>query len=218
MDEISLAPKPAVAPVVTPPVVAQEPIPEEIVEPVEEEVDYKAEAETLRKKLDQAEFTLRKRNVERKQERILDPIPESPEVDAMIEEKVREGLTNIRHSEANELIEEMIVTSAENDDEADLIRLHYENSIVKTGFTKSAIREDVQKAKLLANAARYLREKKEIAQTLKAKSSLGRGTAAGTNQDRPTPTEDLSKKFTAKDWAYMQKRNFTPEMIRKAIP
>lgn len=221
MDEISLAPKPVVVPAapITPvaePKVQPEPIEQE--EQAEPEVDYRAEAETLRKKLDQAEFTLRKRNIERRQERALDPVPEMPEVKATISEMVQEGLTNIRQSEANELIEEMIVTSAENDDEAELIRLHYENSIVKTGFTKSAIREDVQKAKLLANAARYLREKKEIAQSLKAKSSIGRGTATGSNQDRPTPSEDLSKHFNAKDWSYMQKRGFTPEMIRKAIP
>lgn len=188
--------------------------------PVEEEpsIDYKAEAEVLQQKLDKAEYTLRKKNVDSKKasEEEVESLDQRLEAKAAeLEEKFDERVKAIRMDDARDTFDEELSAASENPDERDLIRLHYENSIVKSGFSRAAVREDLDKAKALANAKKILKQNHELAEAVKAKGAMG-NTAQGSNKDRPTAQEDLESKFTAHDWAYMKKRGWSDEKIRKA--
>lgn len=174
-------------------------------------IDYKAELEKERKRREKAEFALYKKNTEGK--RSAAPEWDEDELEAKIEEKIEARVSAIRSSQVGEIIDDELLASAKTDEERELVKFHYENSIVQSGSSRTAIREDLRKAKLLANSSKYERENAEMAETMKAKNALG-NTSGGTNQARPAYSEDLSKKFTEYEWKFMQDRGWTEEMIK----
>lgn len=184
------------------------------------DLDYKALYESEKEKLSKAEFALYKRKKAEKEARqqveantgVIDP----EEVNRLVEEKAMEILQQQRQKDAEEVLNEELAKVSKNEDERRLIRLMYENRIQQTGYTRSAIREDLQTAALIANAPKYQRESAEKIEALKAKASLGSGSAIGTNQDRPVLKDDLSKHFSEQEWKFMQSRQWTEKQIREA--
>lgn len=185
------------------------------------ELDYKALYESEKDKLSKAEFALYKKKKAEKEARqqveaetgVIDP----DEVQRLVEEKALEILQQQRQRESEEVLEEELGKLSKDEDERRLIRLMYENRIQQTGYTRSAIREDLQTAALIANAPKYQRENAEKIEALKAKASLqGSGAAVGTNQDRPVLKDDLSKHFSESEWKFMQNRQWTEKQIREA--
>ena len=108
-----------------------------------------------------------------------------------------------------------IYSFSSNEDEKKLIELHYQNSIVKTGVTRQAITEDLKKAKLLANAPKIQRENEELAEAMKAKQTIS-NSSYGNSGGRAPKKEDYSKAFSPGEWAFIQKRGWTDDMIKKA--
>lgn len=140
----------------------------------ESEVDYKAELEReragrerekiLREKAEKKIVKLKKtqkRNDEYSDE-------ESDSSDNLVE-KVAE---RIRQENSKELIDELLEEISSNSNERDLIEFIYENKIVKSGFTRKSIVEDLTAAKILANRKKIERENKELNHALKIKSTL----------------------------------------------
>lgn len=179
----------------------------------EEEIDYRAELEKERKRREKAEYALKERNMADKR-RESDPVYVDEDIDARIEARLEAKMNAFRTSQLSDLVEDSIQSLASSEEEKELIRYHYNNSIIQTGSSRSSIVEDMKKAQLLANAAKYQRTSAELEETLKAKKSLGKG--GGTNQDKTSFKPDLSKSFTEAEWRFMQERNFTEEMIKKA--
>lgn len=130
-------------------------------------VDYKAELErekNLREKAEKKIVKLKKaqkRNDE-------DSGEESDSPDNLVE-KVAE---RIRQENSKELIDEILEEISSNSNERDLIEFIYENKIVKSGFTRKSIAEDLTAAKILANRKKIERENKELNHALKIKSTL----------------------------------------------
>lgn len=137
-------------------------------------VDYKAELERerawrerekiLREKAEKKIVKLKKtqkRNDE-------DSGEESDSSDNLVE-KVAE---RIRQENSKELIDEILEEISSNSNERDLIEFIYENKIVKSGFTRKSIVEDLTAAKILANRKKIERENKELNHALKIKSTL----------------------------------------------
>ena len=185
------------------------------VENQEPEIDYKAELEKTKERLKKAEFTLYKKNKEEKEEEENSDTGED-EIRRIANEEAERKFQSMITENSVDVVDELLDSLTSNAEERELIKLRYEKSIVKTGFTRVAIKNDLLDARDLVNAPRYRKTTAEIAETLKAKQSMS-GAGLGTNLGRPSASEDLSKQFTAVEWAFMQRRGFTEEQIKKAI-
>jgi hypothetical protein len=184
---------------------------EEVAEP-----DYKALLEAERKRVKQAEYTLKKLNMERKNADV-EQLDEGA-IEEIINQKVEEKL-NARLSDfSTDIFEDELMKSSTDADERELIRLKYDNVINKSGFTRQAIRDDVANAKLLANAPKYLKASKELAETLKAKAAITNLGSSSNQQSAVGEPDNLRKHFTETDWVFMKKRGWSDEQIKKAIP
>ena len=179
------------------------------------EIDYKAEYEKTLDNLKKAEYTLYKKNKEEKeQEPIVDPFAEQ-DISELVTQQVEAKMAELRGEVLGNVFEESLDALSSSEDEKNLIRLHYEKSIVKTGHTRQAVLDDLQKAKLLANAPNLAKEREEMVLALKAKKTAG-STGRGTNLDKSKPEDDLSREFSAHDWQWMKDHNFTEDMKKKA--
>lgn len=189
----------------------------EVEQPKAPELDYQKLYEADHKRLEQAEYALYKKKKAEKTARRIEE-GETGVIDAdAVKQQVEEhflAMAIAREEKMSEdVIEEELNNLSSNPDERKLIRLKYDNQINKTGFSRLAIRQDLDDAKFLANKSRYQKEKTELMQSAISKATIT-NSGGGTNLDRPTQTEDLSKQFTKQDWEFMQRRHFTPEQIK----
>ena len=86
--------------------------------------------------------------------------------------------------------EDTMLSMSENADERELIKHHYDNSLKKTGYTKEAIANDLQTARLLANRKKIERENKELRTAIINKTGV---TNNGVGSNRSKPTSDHTK-------------------------
>jgi len=187
----------------------------EAVKTEEPQLDYKALYAETNERLSKAEFKLKKLNIESKQpvEEVIEEEPQE-DLDAIVSRKVSEQLSTL----SEDVIEDELNACTNDPDERKLIKLNYDKAIVKSGLNRAAIRHDIQQAKLLANAPRYLKNAKELSETAKSKAGLSNA-GGGSNQSPSTQApDDLKRHFSARDWEFMKGRNWTDEQIRKAIP
>ena len=188
----------------------------ETVQTGEPELDYKALYAETNERLSKAEFKLKRLNIERKEQPVVEETIEEPaeDIDAIVSRKVSEQLSTL----SEDVIEDELNAVTNDPDERKLIKLNYDKAIIKSGLNRAAIRHDIQQAKLLANAPRYLKNAKELSETAKSKAGLSNA-GGGSNQSPSTQApDDLKRHFSARDWEFMKGRNWTDEQIRKAIP
>lgn len=142
--------------------------------------DYKAELEKERKRLEQAEYVIEKTKKENKElKEGKEEIPDE-DLDDKLQKMLDAKLDGFKGEVNKVAVDSTIADFASNDDEAELIRFHYENSINRT----SDVKADIENAKLLANRAKIMSENEELRAALSAKSSIG-PSSAGANQDQP---------------------------------
>jgi len=195
--------------------IAAEAAAKEVTPPQDETaIDYKALYEKEKEELDQAKYTLTKKNIESKNKQPAPPI-ELPDVAEIVRQEVQKGLSSLQ----GDILEDELLTITNDPDERNLIRLKYESAINKTGFTRAAIRNDLLNAKLLANAPKYQTINKEMAEALKSKKGITPG-GSGSNQDpaNGVKVDDLQKHFKAADWTFMKNAGWSDEKIKRAIP
>ena len=168
------------------------------------EIDYEAllEAETTRREKAEKKIVDMKR-AEKNGDEYEDP-------DELINQRIDERVSKALQDSSTDTVEDTLSSITDNDKERALIKFHYENSIKQSGYSKAAIAQDLQRAKLIANESKIRKENSELKEALKAKASLGRG-SSGTNQDR-TVVED--RKFSAADLAFMKARGIKPEDVK----
>ncbi len=184
-----------------------------------DEVDYKAELEKVSANLEKAEHKiveLKTKKEEPKDEfAFVDETVDSEEdIDSKIANKVQEALVASRAEMVKELmgdvINEELSNLSSNEDEKKLIKLHYENSIKQSGLSREAIKEDLNKAYLIANQSKFLKERKEMVEAIKAKNSI-QNSSVGNNQihEKPTKIPTLSEA----DIAFCRKHGIDPKTV-----
>lgn len=151
------------------PVVTEEKKTEEVA------VDYKAELERVQKQLSKAEYKLTQKDIEERRaskskddESSLEDLESEKEV---ISDLVNREVQRAKEELAAENVFDAISNASENPDERTLIKWYYDNKIVKTGFTKQEIIQDVQSAKILANRLKFEKRMDEVKEALNAKKN-----------------------------------------------
>lgn len=156
-------------------------------------IDHKAEAEKLRKQLDQAEHTIVKLKTEKK--------PKADEggdegddkgvrPDA-VEQIVKSVTEQIRQDQSSDVVNEELSKLTKDPDELAHIKLIYESKIVKTGFTREQIAKDLADSFAIANAPRIQKNSEEIARAAITKTQTetkGGSSGASITSDTPADT------------------------------
>lgn len=155
---------------------------EEIENKIEEEpkVDYKEELEKAKKRISQAEYTIRKlkETPEEKEEEEFPDEEDKPltkkDLDSILRRHSSSLVKEIKRSDFERLLDSV----SDNDDEKTLIRFHYENSINASGD----VMEDLENAKLIANKKLLAKQAEEMKFTKLANASKSGGGEAGQKQ------------------------------------
>jgi len=193
--------------------------PKEEVKPEAERVNYDEELKVLeaeeatRKEAARKGFEMRKaKKLPKETERIEEPEEESePEtedterIDTIVDAKVNQRIAEI-------FVDDIIESVSKNPAEQKLIRFVYNTRIVKSGFTREAIRRDVGEAYAIANRKRLELQNREL--KLATDTKAGQGLGGGGSS--PSPQEDVQTSvFSKEQIAGWKAQGFGDEKIAK---
>lgn len=171
-----------------------------------EEIDYKAELDAAKRQIKQAEHTIVQLKKDSKEEPE-DPwgVDEEPDTEKLVDSKVNERMQVF----VEDAVDEAIDGLSENPDERKLIEFIYNNKLVKTGYSRKAIKADMEQAYLLANSKRFMTESTELKRTIATKKTITNA-GSGSNQDRPESTP----KFNEADKRLMDAFGVDPSQVK----
>lgn len=181
------------------------------------EVDYKKKAEDLEKELGQAQhkiIDLKKKNKTTDFNSSDDGDDKDEDIDEKVKSKVQEVLSEDRTLRVNDIIDEELEKMSANSDERKLIKLIYDNKIVKIGVSRADIKKDLDAAKILANANKTEATIKEIAEAEKNKAGAnpaGGSSSGGFESDKPGSEGN----WNDADKALLRKYGLDPTKVKK---
>lgn len=148
--------------------------------------DYKAELEKERKlreakekELSQAQFKIQ----QLKKEKVdFDDDDTSTKIDTnkifeLAREEARKEVERAQSGFAKDSLEDALSAASSDPAEIEAIKFHYENSIKQTGYSRTAIFEDIQKAKVLANRVKLEKMESELNKSKQSKATASTGNA-----------------------------------------
>lgn len=135
-----------------------------------------------------------------------------------VSELLKRGFEEIKQSLtadiAKDTFEEELVKLTTNPKKQELIRQHYENSIVKTGTSKASVRSDLEKALAIADGALLRKRVTETKLAKEAAETTTTGTGMGSGGDKKAPQEDYMKYLSPEDIRFGQSKGWKPEMFK----
>lgn len=190
-------------------------------EKAEAKLDYQAELERYKQRLEETERVSEKRL--KALERISKAKESKPEesdedtsesvadgLEQIIERKTIERLEKFQREQASDVIDDVLGDLSDDENEKALVKALYENGEVKaTGYTRKAIEADLKKAFLLANAPRLESIALEKAQakvrksTAEEKAILQSSSASGAIGREP-PQVSTNPALNEKEQKWMQ--------------
>jgi len=163
-------------------------------------IDYAALLEEEKAKTKRAEDKIVK--MKKTQSKETPPVEEEDErsdedrVAAMVKEQVQQIADGVREEIVSSELEDLLGEVSSNPDEQKLIEHVYNNRVVKSGYTRAAMRADLIDAKLLANKSLLLKNNKEMSEALKSKSTLSSAPNFGSGSRK---TEEPTDEFNAEE-------------------
>lgn len=174
-------------------------------EPTDEEVQ--AELEALEQRKEHNKTNAQKR-LETKKELPLSELVKK-EMAAMREAIIADQATDI--------LDEELASLSTNSKKQQLIRYHYENSIVKSGSSKGAIRSDLAKALAIADSSLLRKRANETTLARQANETTGTGAGMGASSSgSPKKSEDYMKYLNPTEIKFGKDRGWTPAHFKKA--
>jgi len=145
-----------------------------------EEVDYKAELEIAQNTIKTQKGIINHKEEVIKTEKAknsdeIDDIAElEDETDrfAEFEKKQSQEMEDFKFNQTQDKIEDEINRLAKSEDEAELVRFHMRNSVKMVDYSLKSIQSAAKSAWLIANEKKILSTNTELANSLKAKSSM----------------------------------------------
>ncbi len=154
--------------------------------------------------------------------------PQQEEVDedrlaTLVAKLAEEKFESYKNELVVDAVEEGVQKLSNNPGEQELIRYHYDNTIKKSGHSRSAVLKDLKMAKALANPALYEAENTELKEALKSKSTTP-STPSFTGQ-KPKQKKTGHENYSGDElklikWAESraaQMTNHNPAQIAKAM-
>lgn len=182
----------------------------------EDQIDYEAEykrvAEQNTQALDELDRVSQekenyKRGMLKAKGKLEDDEEETPQVDIkkLVQEQVALEVSKMKGSFTKNSVQNILSDLSQDPSEQKLIQWHYDNSLIKSGTTPEEVREDLEKAKMLANAKNILQKQKELQVALKNKAQvMSAPLGSGKPEATPQPTAYFSPaqiaEFKEKGW------------------
>lgn len=176
----------------------------------ESDIDYKAELEKAqeeKRKISGALAEERRLRKEAQQAATDKPA----DTDALVEDIYGK----LEKRRADDEVDEVIESMTSNSDEQALIKELYTNRLKPTGFSRKAIKADIESAYLLANRSKFLTDAEK-----KARKALAEEKALKDNQGSPkSKTEKGEKKenwslFTQEEKDLLKRRGLKPSDVK----
>lgn len=150
-------------------------------------IDYKAELVKAQEQIKKAEHTI----VDLKKSK-----EEGGQVDPSAVEEIRQSLSEefdkkfevAKLDLVKDAFEDELSLITSNPDERELIRLHYTNTIQKSGFDRRAIQGDLQRARLIANQPKIEKTVSELRQSAYSTKTTSGGSATGQRMETIVPS------------------------------
>lgn len=169
-----------------------------VVDPAsDQQVDYAAELakeikarEEKEKELSQAQHVIENLKKAKKIEVKTEDQPEAIDTDEIVRkarEETSSEIEKFKLEQSRDTLEEILKSASTDPKEQDLIRFHYENSIVKKGFSRASIIDDIENAKILANRQKFSKIFSEVGKAKTSQDTRSTGSAASQPM---TDTED----------------------------
>jgi hypothetical protein len=155
-------------------------------------VDYASELAKVKKQLGQAEHTIVE--LKKKKDETGEPQIDIDEIVADIKEQARQEVEKVKNELTADTVEDHLASISNDPAERELIKLHYEKTINKTGTSRAAILADLQNAKVLANKPRFDKLMSEANRSADTKASIPSGAASGHQTDSPTELSAAEEK------------------------
>jgi hypothetical protein len=130
--------------------------------------DYKAALEKERKLREKAEKKVVKLKRQTKAQGEPDEDSDVPDLDARLDAMLEKRLSDIERRAQNREYDRVTAQYSTNDDEAELIQYHLENSVRLTGDPEM----DVRRAKLIANEAKIAAQNNELAYSASVRGTV----------------------------------------------
>ena len=174
-------------------------------------VDYKAEHDRLiaerdkyKRESEQKGRDLRDIRREKREERETQTTESSESTGPDVDAAIQKGLDKIERRRIQDEIEDTLYNLIKNSDERELVRVIYEDQLRPSGFTRSAIRKDIRRARILANSSKIEAEverkvRKDVAQekAMRNSSSNTRGKVSEEGASAPNMSS-AEKKWSEK--------------------
>ena len=181
---------------------------------------YKEELDRLQKERDNYKQGLlnAKEKLKKQKENVDENINIDEDLEERLAKRIEETVLQAQSKWQLDRIQDDVTNTinaySNNDDEAELIKYHYENTIKQSGTSKQAIDEDVKIAKLLANRKRLELENEELAMALRSKTTV--------NKERSVSGQKMNRdvydiKFSDADLALLNRRGINPKEAAKRI-
>ena len=182
----------------------------------EDQIDYEAEFKRVTEQnaqvIDELDRVSQekenyKRGMLKAKGKLDDDEEETPQVDIakLVAEQVQLEVSKMKGTFTKNSVQNILGDLSNDPAEQKLIQWHYDNSLIKSGTTPENVREDLEKAKMLANAPKIMQKQKELQVALKNKaqvSSIPLG--SGIPEAAPQPTAYFSPaqiaEFKEKGW------------------
>lgn len=173
----------------------------------EEVVDYSAELEKVKGERDNyKQGMLDAKDILKGKGIVTDP----DDIKKLIDDGVNERLSQFTSNFAKSTVESTLTDLSSSDAEKELIRFHYENSVIKSGLDPASVRNDLENAKLLANKKTFFKEAKEMKIAMSHKANMS-PTPMGSSQESPEIKNDSF--FTSEQIATLRKKGFDDKKI-----
>lgn len=187
---------------------------DEVEEDSNEDIDYEAELEALKEEK-KKNFVFAKARVEAKKakEEVIDT-PEEPEDDT--KDTVLRVKQEVYAEMAKDIIEDELARLSNNPKKQELIRYHYENSVLKTGISRKAILNDLENAYAITEKRIAQKRKNEESEAVIAQKTIGRSAGMGGGASKASTREEYEKVLTPSEIAFGKKRGWTKEMFQNA--
>ncbi len=167
-------------------------------------VDYEAELKKEQEKTKNYKEGMLIAKKKLKEKSSVDP----EEIAKMVGDIVAKELGSIKGVLNQNNFETSLTSLTSNPAKQNLVRFHYENSIVKTGDDPQSIKNDLENALLIADKKSLLNNMKELAVSAKNRSQVANSGMGGGSKP------DTSKKFFSDEQiANLKKKGFTDKMI-----
>lgn len=179
----------------------------------EDSIDYKEELEKAQTSLGKAEKKIVQLKKKKEPEVSEEESEEESATPPDVQQQIDQGIEQARGDMVEDEVESALNDITSDEDERELIKFHYENTIQRSGYSRLKIKQDLDNARLIANKKKILSTNAELSKALQSKNSMG-SAGIGNNQANKDAIDSDWDKLSEADKTFLLRRNVDPKTYK----